>query len=156
MDISRYGKFSFAIDSQALSRGLRPSKRTPRNSGYLVECDGAVGRDGVLQVLTALSRVNTTALTVVFPFPQIFILTNVILVCTATKIYEFDGVATLTEKIAITTGSLWSLVDFYNYIYMSNGVVSVIRNAFSLTYSMSTLPVAKAMCNFNGQVVIGV
>jgi hypothetical protein len=40
--------FSFTITSEQLTRGLRPSKRAPRDSKFLVESKGAVGRDGVL------------------------------------------------------------------------------------------------------------
>ena len=155
MDISRYGKFSFTIRPEELQRGLRPSKRVPRNSGYLVECDGIVGRDGVLQALSKLTTINTSTLTATFPYPQIFVLTNVTLVCTPTDIYEYSG-GTLTKKLTVTTGIMWSVVDYVNFIYMSNGIVAVIRNGLSLAYSVSsTLPKAKAMCNFNGQIVIG-
>ena len=155
MDISRYGKFSFVINSEEISRGLRPSKRVPRNSGFLVECDGAVGRDNVLQTLTALARIDTTALgAITFPYPQVFVLTNVTLVCTPTKIYEYTGSA-LNLMATVTTGSLWRVADFYNYLYLSNGVVAVIRD-MSLKYSVSSiLPKAQAICNYNGQVIVG-
>lgn len=81
-----------------LSRGLRPSKRMPRDSGFLVECAGAVGRDGVLQVLSQVSRLATTEITDGFPFPQIFVLKKLILVCGLAKIYEYQG-SSLVEQI---------------------------------------------------------
>ena len=47
-------------------------------------------------------------------------------------------------------------MDFYDYIYLSNGKVAVVRNANNFNYTKSTiLPVASAMCNFNGQVIVG-
>lgn len=157
MDTSKYGKFSFTINPEELAKGLRPSKRVPRNSSYLVECDGAVGRNGVLQVLDELTRIDTTALgTISFPYPQIFVFVNIILVCTSTKIYEYSG-GTLTLKLTVTAGSTWTAVDFFDFIYMSNGTVAVIRDAFSMAFSITTdLPAATAICNFNGQVLIGV
>ena len=154
MDISRYGKFSFTIDSNDLVKGLRPSKRNPRNSGYLVECFGAVGREGVLQVIDALQGIDASALDEDFPFPQIFVFTNVILVCTSTRIYEYDG-TNFNEMLAVPQGTLWRAADFNNYIYMSNGVVAVVRD-MSLGFLIDTnLPAAESICNFNGQVIIG-
>lgn len=154
MEVSYDGRFTHTITGAELSKGLRPSKRNPRNSGFLVECSGAVGKDGVLQILEELTRLATTAITDGFPYPQIFIFMGVIIVCSPTKIYEWVS-GTLVLKLTVTTGQTWDAVDFYDYVYMSNGVVSVVRDSGSKTYAVSTLPVALAMCNFNGQVIIG-
>ena len=48
MQVSRGGKFSHTINPGQLSKGLRRSKRDPRNSGFMITCQGAVGRDNVL------------------------------------------------------------------------------------------------------------
>jgi hypothetical protein len=156
MEISRYGKFSFTIDPKELSKGLRPSKRVPRNSNYLIECDGAVGRDGVLQVLDELTRIDTTELGAInFPYPQLFVFTNIILVCTNTKIYEYET-GSLSLKLNVQAGNTWTAVDFFDYIYMSNGTVAVMRNPDTRIFTVtSDLPRALAICNFNGQVLIG-
>ena len=156
MDVDRFGNFSVTIGSDKLSRGLRPSKRTPRNEAYLVTSKGAVGQDGVLQALESLTRLATTTITDSFPFPQIFVFTNVIIVCGLGKIYEWDG-STLTLKYTATTKSgPWTAVDFYDCIYISNGVEAVVRDAGSKVYAIdATLPAAYALCNFNGQVLAG-
>jgi len=155
LEVSRGGSFALTIDSDQLSRGLRPSKRLPRNSGFLTTCDGAVGRDGVLQVLDELTRMVTDTIIDGFPYPQIFVFTNMIIVCSPTKIYEWVAGA-LVEKLTVTTGDTWSCVDFHDYVYMSNGTVAVIRDALDKTYKVVTdLPVAKAICNFNGQIIVG-
>ena len=147
--------FSINIDTSKLSRGLRPSKRLPRNSGYLVECKGAVGKDGVLQALEELTRIATAAITDLFPYPQVFVFINLIIVCSSTKIYELVG-GSLVEKLTVTAGSLWTAADFYDFIYMSNGAVAVIRNPESNVYSITTdQPKAMSICNFQGQVLIG-
>lgn len=147
-------KFSFTINSPELCRGLRPSKRMPRNSKFLVESQGAVGKDGVLCAIDELTRIATTAITDGWPFPQIFVFTNVIIVCGQTKIYEWNG--SLTEMLTVTAGSTWSAVDFYDYVYLSNGNVAVVRSAMDKTYSTTTdLPTAMAACNFQGQVILG-
>lgn len=143
------------IGAGELSRGLRPSKRMPRNSKFLVECNGGIGRDGVLCALDEITRIATTAITDGFPYPQIFVFTNVIIVCGETKIYEWVSDA-LVEKLTVSAGSTWSAVDFYDYVYLSNGQVAVVRDAMDKTYSTTTdLPTAMAACNFNGQVIVG-
>lgn len=145
--------FSVTIDTGKLSKGLRPSKRMPRNSGFLVECRGAVGRDGVLQTLEELTCIVTAAITDVFPYPQLFVFTNLIIVCSSTKIYELVG-GSLEEKLTVAAGSLWSAIDLYDFIYMSNGTVAVLRNPESNVYSITTdQPKAMSICNFQGQVL---
>lgn len=149
------GAFSFVIEAEQLSRGLRPSKRVARNSKYLIESKGAVGRDGVLAAIDELTRMDTSGIKDVFPFPQLFVFTNMIIVCSSTKIYEWvDGA--LVEKLEVTAGSTWSAVDFYSYAYLSNGKVAVVRDYGTGEYSITTdLPTANSILNYNGQVVIG-
>ena len=147
--------FTIKINSEQLVKGLRPFKRIPKDSGYLVESIGAVGRNGVLQTIDALPRINTEVIPDSFPYPQIFVFTNLIIVCSATKIYEFTS-SGLVEKLTVTAGSTWTAVDFYEYVYLSNGNVAVVREAGTHTYSITaTLPVTSSICNFNGQVLIG-
>lgn len=208
-EFSRDGSFSLMIDSAQLSKGLRPSKRSPRNSGYLVECSGAVGKDDILQVIDQLTIINTVPSEVIgtdllnytciaphsssditkpitganwatvwiqkgsagiawvtgtsykdgindgFPYPQIFVLTNIIIVCGQTGIFEWDG-SKVVRKLTVTAGNVWSVTEFGDYIYMSNGVVSVVRSALDKTYSINTdLPIAGTICNYNGQVIVG-
>lgn len=159
MEVLRDGTFSNLISAEALARGLRPSKRSPRNAQYLVECEGAVGLDGVLQVIDELenNRVDTSVeITDNFPYPQIFVFTNVIIVCDETNIYEYDGATLTLVHGPVASGQLWTAVDFYDFIYMSNGSVAVLRDPNTGTYSTTTdQPTAFAICNFNGQVMIG-
>jgi hypothetical protein len=156
MNIDQYGNFSLTIDSKKLVRGLRPSKRTPRNEGFLVEASGAVGRDGALQVLDALTRMDTSTITDTFPYPQLFVFTNLIIVCSQKVIYEWVAGALVTKYTAALAGGTWSAVDFYDYVYLSNGDIAVVRDAESKVYALTAaLPSATAICNFNGQVLIG-
>jgi len=148
-------EFTFTITSDQLARGLRASKRAPRDAKYLVESKGAVGRDGVLAAIDELTRMDTGDITDAFPFPQLFVFVNLILVCSGTKIYEWVGGA-LVLKLTTTAGSTWSAVDFYNYVYLSNGAVAVVRDEATGVYSVTTdLPTANSILNYNGQVVIG-
>jgi hypothetical protein len=148
------GKFTFTVDRD-LSRGLRASLRNPRNEEYLITCDGAVGQDGVLQALETLTKLGTP-ITDAFPYPQLFALSHVTLACGAQKIYELIGGSWTLMYTAAAAGSPWDVVDFHSYLYMSNGHVAVIRSAATGAYTTSaTLPTAVAMCNYNGQVLIG-
>lgn len=150
------GKFAFTIPTSKLSRGLRPSKRNPRNNDFLVTCNGAVGRDGVLQALDTLTRIDTSVIADAFPYPQLFVCTNCIIICSATKIYEYVAPNLTLKYTAGAAADPWTLADYYDYIYLSNGSIAVIRDAASKVYSLTTdLPSASAICNFNGQVIIG-
>jgi hypothetical protein len=121
----------------------------------MISCAGLVGRDGVLQSLDELTRLATTAITDAFPYPQIFVFTNHIVICGATKVYEWVSSA-LVEKVTVTEGEAWRAIDFHDYIYLSNGKVAVIRDSGDDTYSITTdLPMASALCNYNGQIMAG-
>ena len=153
--IIKGGKFTFTLTSTELSRGLRPTKRVARNMEYLVECVGAVGRNDVLSVLDELTRIDTLVLSDPFPFPQIFVFTKMTIVCGMYKIYEWVNSALSLKYTTTEPCGIWSAVDFYDYIYLSNGKISVVRDAGSKVYSISTLPSATTACNYNGQVIIG-
>lgn len=157
METLRNGEFMFTIDAESLAKGLRPSAKVARNKEYLVECVGAVGLDNVLQVLEDLetNRIDTSVIVDGFPYPQIFVFTNMILVCGETNVYELVSGA-LELKIVAPAGTLWTAADFKESIYMSNGKVAIIRDPLSGNFVASpTLPIATAICDFNNQVFTG-
>lgn len=156
MHITRDGGFTFEIGSEDLSRGLRPSKHSPRNEKFLVECIGAIGYEKSLQAIEDITSllVDTSLIIDDFPYPQMFVFTNHIIVCGETKIYELVS-GSLILKITVIAGIRWSAVDFREFIYLSNGKVSVVRSAIDGTYSLSDLPIASTICDFKGQVMIG-
>jgi hypothetical protein len=154
MKILSNGYFSFELSADDLAKGLRPKSSNPRNNHYLTKSSGAVGKDGVLQTLATLTKIDPEAYEFTFPYPQVFVFTNHIIVCDATRIFELVS-SSLELKLTVTTGSTWSAVDFFDYIYLSNETVSVIRSTYG-TYELTTdLPKTSAICNFNGQVIIG-
>lgn len=154
--VVRGGKFTFTIGALQLSKGLRPSKRKVRNSDFLTTCQGMVGREGTLAAIDQLTRIATTTITDGFPFPQIFVFTNLIIVCGLKKIYEWNGSSLSLKYTASAAGGSWSAVDFFEYVYLTNGKIAVVRSATSKAYSLSsTLPHGTAACNFNGQVLLG-
>lgn len=157
MHITRDGGFTFEIDSEDLSKGLRPSKHSPRNEKFLAECNGAIGYEKSLQAIEDINDllVDTALIADGFPYPQIFVFTSHIIVCGKTKIYELVAGA-LVLKLTVDAGIRWSAVDFYDAFYMSNGKVSVARNPADGVYSLGPLSyIASTICNFKGQIMIG-
>lgn len=151
------GVFAFDIPTEDLAKGLRPTKRNPRNVKFLTKCEGAVGYDNVLQVLDDLNLglIDISPITDDFPYPQIFVFNHVIVVCDSTDIYELVA-GSLVHQLNITAGIMWSAADYYDFIYMSNGKVAVIRRATDKVWTLTTdLPIASGICDYNGQIFIG-
>jgi hypothetical protein len=198
----------FSVKVKNLMKGLRPSKRNPRNNGFLTTCAGMVGRDGVLQAIDPFSTILAYPMQVIgtdrlnytciadhvaastnipvtgvdwatywsqsgtdgevwvdgksymtnvsdgFPYPQIFEFRQMTIVCGKTDIYEWVDSA-LVLRLSVAAGQTWRALDFNDFIYMTNGVVSVTRDPLTKLYSVSDQPPAYALCNYNGQVVIG-
>ena len=141
--------------SEQLQRGLRPLAELPRNSNFLVQCDGAIGYHDSLQGITAITAMATSAITDGFPYPQLFLLSNLILVCGKTKLYEWVNSA-LVEKITVSAGNPWSVVEFYDQLLLTNGVVTVERRPGDKVYAVrADLPVGEALFNFGGQIIVG-
>lgn len=148
--------FTFTITADQLSNGLRPNEKMPRDSKHLIESKGAISKDGVLSAVSNLVRIDTSLLTDQFPFPQLFVFVNVILVCTRTKIYEWNDSSLVLKYTASTISGSWTAVDYFDYIYLSNGLEAVERNPESKVFALTTdIPHAVAACNFNGQLLIG-
>lgn len=133
-----------------IAKGLRPSKRMPRNSGFLIECSGAVAVDNVLQVIDQLTRIDTSALTVVFPYPQLFVMSDVTIVCTSNTIYELVAGSLVQKITSLTVGTPWSCAEWKGFVVLNNGQVTVTRGAQSKTYSVdSRIPVGTCVANYN-------
>lgn len=118
-------------------------------------CDITFDDISLKQITNAALANGAASNTFTFPYPQIFVFTNVIIICSATHIYEWVSGA-LVHKLTVATGSTWSAIDFFDYIYLSNGTVAVERDALDKTYATTTeLPTAMAALNYHGQVILG-
>lgn len=162
MKILPNGFFSFNYNAEQLSKGLRPFAEMPRNNKFLTRCDGAVGRNGVLKTLTSLSLHTATVehADIVwddFPFPQLFVLEKLILLCNRQSILEYDGAAFVEKVSGITSGSKWNVASAWDFVYLSNGKVAIVRNPTNRAYGYSSnAPVNTAALNFNGQIIVGI
>jgi hypothetical protein len=141
--------------SEQLQVGLRPVAELPRNSMDFILCDGAIGYHGSLQSITAITALSTAAIVDGHPYPQIFLLSNLILICGKTKLYEWVSSA-LVEKITVTAGNPWSVVEFYDQLLLTNGVVTVERRAGDKVYAVrADLPVGETLFNYGCQIIVG-
>lgn len=162
--------FEYTIDN--IGKGLRPSSHNPRNSPFLVESIGAFPYDGVLQSVAQLLRVDTSALICSFPYPQIFVLSDYIIVCTQTAIVELTDIGVIdgwgdapwgefpwgsTLLTGLTAGWPWVCVDFKLFIYLTNGKIAIIRDTETGAWTINpeNIPFGTALCNYNGQVLVG-
>jgi hypothetical protein len=153
MQTTRDGIFDLQISSEDLAIGLRRTKSNKLDSPGMVECQGVIGQEGILQKIKELVR--SFSITSNFPFPQLFIDSKVILLCTADTIYEYVN-GELSIKFSTSAGSKWGFISVGNFIYMSNGRVVIIRDPDTLEFYQSTdYPTATCICNYNGQVIIG-
>lgn len=155
MEVLRDGKFTVTLSNKDLAKGLRKNDKLSRDRHGMIEMTGLVSQDDVITALDELSRIDTDVITDSFPYPQLFILSNYILICSSTKIYDYSS-GSLELKITTTAGSTWKVIDFIEYLVLTNGIVNVIRTASSGVFSVTTdFPEANAICNYNGQVLIG-
>ncbi len=162
MRIFQNGYFTIGYTSEDLKKGLRPYSRMQRNNKFLTVCNGAVGRDGVLgtietpEIVDALT--NATYIKDDFPYPQLFILDKHVILCERTQIQELKkGEFTVVIDSLTDSGEKWNVASSYNWIYLSNNLVSIIRDPLTSVYSISsTALVNKAVCNFRGQIIVGV
>jgi len=154
LEIFQNGKFTLTLFNDSLSKGLRSKVSNIRNNDGMELLQSLVGKDGVLQAIDDISCIDIGTITATFPYPQIYVLSNFILLFTSTQIYELNN-TTWELKLTTSAKELWQVVDFITYLYISNNEVAVIRNSLTQEYSISSLPAANALCNYNGQVLIG-
>jgi hypothetical protein len=155
METLRDGTFTLTVDTKSLARGLRPYKEGIRNKEYLSKCEGAVGLNGVLYSIGDISsnRINTDLfIKDGFPYPQLFMCKEVILICGKTAIYEFGR--SIPALNNVPEGRLWTCIDYGKFIYLSNCTVSIVRDSQSGSYDYSDLETCNAGCDNKGQVII--
>ncbi len=158
MKVLEDGSFLDSWESPLLASGLRQSSKLSRNVKSLTVCDGCIGIDGLLWTSPdiAVSTQHASALVIKsdFPFPQIFALEKYVVVCNRTTLLELVG-ASLVLKATVTGGELWSIASSHDFLYLTNGVVSLVRDPLTGVYSSTSAPVCSTVLNFNGQIICG-
>ena len=139
-----------------LKKGLSP-KYNHRNQPFLSESLNAFPKNDKLQTVASFTAIDTSSLgTLSCPYPQLFVFSDCIIVCTRTAMYEYDGTS-LTKKVdSLLAGNTWDALDFKTYILLTNGITTVIKKSTTGEYVVDAdLPAAVSVCNYNGQVLIG-
>ena len=167
-----------------LKKGLA-TKFNHRNTPFLVESYGAFPYENKFRALEVFSIINQTGRyeyyfppdfapsnpfgtieQYAFPYPQIFVFSDCIIVCGPTEIYEYiksndyyiPNIFSL-KLYDIPEYSTWEAVDFKTYIYLTNGKMVVTKSAttgeYSLKFGRDSLPAALSVCNYQGQVLLG-
>lgn len=149
-------EFTITFD-QGIQMGLRASDRSPMKSEVLVKSEGLIPEQGILHSLEELEVIGED-LECDWPFPQIFRLKGLVLVCTKVTIYEYSN-DSLTELITVDgAGTTWSVADFWPYVAMTNGRYLVRRDPESGTWSTDEdcdFPICICMTEANGQIIVG-
>ena len=129
-----------------------------RNNPFLIESVGAFPQDEMLRALEVFTVIDISSITPIpqFPFPQLFVFSDCIIVCTATQIYEYANSTLALKRGGLPPGSTWDAVDFKTYIFLTNGKCAVIKRSNDMEYIVDTdNPYGLGVCNYNGQVLIG-
>ena len=149
-------EYNINLDKEILT-GLREKAENRRNVGKLVVSQGMYPENDSLRSLDVLSRIDTSALAASFPYPQFFVLRQVMLVCTETEIWEYTVAGGLELRLTgLSPGVTWSVADFGDYILMMNGMQVVQRLGDSKEWVLDNLlglPVSTSVVNVNGQAV---
>src|SRR5512135_734305 len=142
-----------------LHQGLAQNNNQ-RNNPALVQSDGAFVYEGALQAVeqfTGMTLPASPTTAFAFPYPQLFVLSDVIILCNVDQIWELTGTTGSddngwTSKItSLTHGTPWTVVDSKNYIALSNMQVAVSKNPQTGGYAIdSTIPTG-SYGNYNGQ-----
>lgn len=150
-------EFSITFD-KGLSSGLRSSESNPRNKQALTECYNL--KPDVLGLLPYEPVIDESgALSLSWPYPQIFIGSDYRYICTNTKIYTMDSSWNQTLKVTTTASGIWDFADFGTYVLFVNGAKIVERSPVDGSYTASDtltdMPRFSTVCNFKGQVIGG-
>ena len=142
--------------------GLRPVIRNPLNNETLILSQGLVPEDGVLHSIEDISnnQINTSALGCTFPWPQVFVLRNMTLVCAQNGIYIVNPDLSLTEvcNLFVQSSVPWTYADFGPTVILCNGASIVKCDGITGEWAqVSDCSIMGANCiaGINGQLFAG-
>ena len=140
---------------EVLSKGLSLNNN-PRNNPMLVESIGAFVHEKALQSVGQFTIMSLPAgITFVFPYPQLKVLSDLILLCNDNQIWEWNGSVWVSKISGLSVGTTWTHVDRKQYVILSNMRVTVERSPVTLAYSVNgDLPFG-SYGDYNGQLSVG-
>jgi hypothetical protein len=146
------------VYKDGLANGLRKSEHNPKNVGALIRADGIMQEAGELSDLPDIDKLDLSVIgACTHPFPQVFQLKAMTVVCTHNAIYTLAG-SSLTLVYSATEGSTWTVADFTRFILFSNGRDLVKLDGMTGEWSKFIechIPYCLCLCDVNGQVFMG-
>lgn len=167
---------SFAIED-AFVNGLRPDPRTSRNSAFLSTCKNL--KPSEFRAVAPELVASPDTFTLDWPYPQMFVGRNVILLAARDKVYSvnpstyaltelatYDWVNWISAKAAnglpptvtkaITEGGTWHFVDMWDNWMLFNGACVVFKSGWSSSIFVQDSVDINAACSFrDGRVIYG-
>lgn len=141
---------------QYLVQSLRSSQSVNTNDSKLTACQGLKITNNNLASPGDLIALDLSVLGASFPYPQVFALSRFIVVCTETGIYEWTAAGGLVSKLTpLTPGGLWTIADFYTFLVLTNGKVTVLRDSGGVYTNETDAPYGSCVTSYGGQVVFG-
>lgn len=144
---------------KALAVGLRVTTSNKRGHQALVESTGAYPYEGALVSTADLDEIDISSISPapVFPYPQIFELKQLTIVCTATQIFSYANDTLTLELASLVEGHKWTVADFGNFVALVNGKQVVYRDGVSKVFTIIDeigIGSASGICNLNGQIIL--
>lgn len=137
-----------------LAGGLSPNNN-PRNQPFLTEMTGMFVDRALETVETFSPMTLPDGIDFSFPYPQLFVLSDLIILCNDDQIWEWGGSSWVSKISSLTTGTTWTCIDRRTYIILSNMEVTVVRDPNTGLYSLDTDLPAGSYGDFNGQLCVG-
>lgn len=144
-----------------LVAGLRPDDRLQRNQQFLYEAFNVLARKEGLSGFESITDPFNGTLTVDFPFPQIYVGKEEILLLGKTQISEVDELSTPWDYTAIPIedyedipeGGVWHVADFNGSWYLFNGSC-IIGKIDGEVFVNDQIDVSTGT-NFRGRCIVG-
>lgn len=138
--------------------GLRINPEVGRREMWLQECYNFTVEVGGLSPYLPISKV-ATGFSESWPFPQIFWNNKIKILATKSQIYTIDDDYVATPVKETSEGGDWELVDYYDYVVLTNGSDIYYRDVDTGVFSRyppdDDIPLFRTCCNFRGQAFIG-
>jgi hypothetical protein len=149
-------EFEASFD-KGFSQGLRSEAIEPVDNQRLVTLKNLRPHEFGLRPIVEMT--NPFSATFAYPYPQMFLLRELRLMALETAIYTCDSSWSPTVAISsLTTGGLWQVADFGDFLLMTNGS-QIVQRAYNGVWSKftdtSSIPAMRTMCNFRGQIIGG-
>lgn len=146
------------IFKEGFGKGLRATEFNPRNNQALVTCEGVFPEFGVLHPVEEFTQTDLTGITTAYPYPQVFTLSERIIACTATAIFQLENGSWASKISGLTEGVTWSVADYGDYIVLCNGshIITInLETGLFVDFTGLSIPSGSSICSSESQLIVG-